>query len=175
MRLHRTLVIGRLLGGGAHPLLLAFASACAVLGALMLGGGQSSPVLGCVLLAGAVGSGAGWLRGFTAWAEFDDDGVRWRYWVRHAYPWPQIARIDLSEQHRLTSASEFPVIVVQWRASGEQPADSDDIRPARGCGRHRREFGAALLEAAARHGVRTRVRSTGWDLPVSDPDPAGWS
>lgn len=56
-----------------------------------------------------------------------------------------------------------------------EPVAEDDIRPARGGGRHRREFRAALLGEGARCGVRTRVRSTGWGLPVSDPDPAGWS
>jgi hypothetical protein len=132
--------------------------------------GQGVACLGLGVVLGAL-----WWRVFTAWAEFDDDGVRWRFWVRSEYRWPQIVRIDLTEMHRLTSASETPVIVVQWRGSAEHPADSDDIRPARGGGHHRREFALALLEAAARHGVRTRVRSSRWGMPVSDPDPAGWS
>lgn len=168
MRLRRTLLRG-------SSMLLVSAVGFIALGAAVLSASMSATGQGIACLGLGVLLVALWWRVFTAWAEFDDDGVRWRFWARSEYLWPKIIRIDLTERRRLTSDSGTPVIVVQWRGSAAGPADSDDIRPARGGGRHRREFGAALLEAAAKHGVRTRVRSSRWGLPVSDPDPGGWS
>jgi hypothetical protein len=101
-----------------------------------------------------------WLRGVTAWAQADDEGLRWRYWARWDHPWSKISRVTLTRHSNTFAyhAAGPPIILV--RAKG---GDEDFIVPARGCGRHRREFGSAVLAAARAHGVRTEVTSTGWD------------
>lgn len=106
-----------------------------------------------------------WLRGFTAWARVDDEGLHWRYWVRWDHPWPEITRVTLTRRALLATVvgnGGPPIILVRTRG------DEDFIVPALACGRHRREFGTAVLAAARSRGTRTEVVSTRWN-----EDPTG--
>jgi hypothetical protein len=101
-----------------------------------------------------------WLRGVTGWARVDDDGLHWRYWTRSDRAWPHIGTVTLTRAANTMSyrAAGAPIILVRTKGG-----DEDFVVPARACGRHRREFGTAVLAAAEAHGVRTQVTSTGWD------------
>ncbi len=101
-----------------------------------------------------------WLRGATAWARIDEDGLHWRYWARWDHPWDTIAAITLTRRavYGHHGAAAAPIILVRSRGG-----DEDVITPARACGRHRRDFGSAALAAARAHGVRTEVVSARWN------------
>lgn len=111
-----------------------------------------------------------WLRGVTAWAEADDEGVRWRYWIRHEAPWGKVSRVALGERAVLFSPYPFArtrTPAIEIRARGR---DEVYIRPAAAMGRRRREFGTQLLRLAREHGVRAEVTGGRWNEPVTRPE-----
>lgn len=101
-----------------------------------------------------------WLLGVTAWAEADDSGVRWRYWMKQDVPWRDVSRVALGQraivQYGPGPDRSQPAILVRGKG------DEDFVRPAAMCGRHRREFGTAVLELAGRHGKQTAVIGRHW-------------
>jgi hypothetical protein len=106
-----------------------------------------------------------WLRGVTAWAEVDDAGVRWRYWMKYDYAWHEVTRIALGQ--RVVSQVgpgpdvSQPAILVRTRG------DEDFIRPAASCWRHRKEFGTAVVRFAAAHHKHTEVIGKHWTEPAT--------
>lgn len=101
-----------------------------------------------------------WLLGVSAWADADDGGVRWRYWMKQDIAWQDVTRVALGQravvQYRPGPDRKQPAILVSSRG------DEDFIRPAAMCGRHRRDFGTPLLALAAQHGKRTAVTGRHW-------------
>jgi hypothetical protein len=111
-----------------------------------------------------------WLLGVTAWAEVDDRGIRWRYWMKHDYPWGDVSRVALGQRAMSPMFPgpdvRQPVILVRCKG------DEDFVRPAVLCRRHRREFGNALLQQATAHRKHTEVIGKHWDLqPTTDEMP----
>lgn len=113
-----------------------------------------------------------WVAGLTAWARADENGIRWRYWIRHAYPWQQVTRVTLTERSLSftpVGATSTPAIVLHARSGAKRGPGTGvelTIRPGRGAGRHLREFAAELAALARAHGVRVVVASRGWDEPM---------
>lgn len=112
-----------------------------------------------VFLIGAI-AGWMWLLGVTAWAEVDDEGIRWRYWTKQDYAWREVSRVALG-QRAVTPLYAGPDIrqpAILVRSKG----DEDFVRPALRCGRKRREFGDAVLDLAATHRTHTEVIGKHW-------------
>jgi hypothetical protein len=102
-----------------------------------------------------------WLRGLTAWASFDDDGVHTRFWARWDHPWDRIGKITLLRlENSMSSRAKGPPAILVHTTGKE--GDDDYLAPARRCGRHRREFATELIVAARARGVQVEVGSTGW-------------
>jgi hypothetical protein len=113
-----------------------------------------------------------WGAGLTAWARADENGIRWRYWIRHSYPWHRVTRLTLTERSLSftpAGATSTPAIVVHARIAAKRGSGSGvevAIRPGRGAGRQLREFAAEVAGLARAHGVRVVVASRGWDEPM---------
>lgn len=101
-----------------------------------------------------------WVRGFTAWARVDEDGIHWRYWARWDHPWSKITRVSLTRRALLATArgNGGPPIILVDAVGGE-----DFVKPALACGRHRREFATAVIAAARTHGKPVRILSRRWN------------
>src|SRR6266545_2408604 len=73
-----------------------------------------------------------WLPGVTAWAEVDDAGLRWRYWMKCDLAWRDVARVALGQraiaQYGPGPDLSQPAIIV--RSKG----DDEFVRPAAACG-----------------------------------------
>lgn len=111
-----------------------------------------------------------WLLGVSAWAEVDDNGVRWRYWMKTELPWRDVSRVALGQRARVFQTRpgpDFGQPAVLVRSKG----DEDFIRPAAGCGRRRREFGTAVLQAAQAHHKRTEVIGRHWSQAATTDEP----
>ncbi|MBO0870156.1 MAG: hypothetical protein J2P15_16480 [Micromonosporaceae bacterium] len=112
-----------------------------------------------------------WLRGATAWAEADEHGVRWRYWIRHDLPWHRVSRVSLGERDpltRLLPGGRQPVI---WIRTND--GEVEYIRPALGMRRRRRDFGSRLLRLAEQAAVPGEVTGGRWNEPVDRPQVPG--
>ncbi|MGH8961720.1 MAG: hypothetical protein ACRDWT_11110 [Jatrophihabitantaceae bacterium] len=154
-RLHRPLV-ARLFGTVWQAVLTCYAvGSVAVVIGLAGGGGLSAWLILLVLLDLL------WLRGLTAWASFDDEGVHTRFWTRWDYPWDRIGKITLLRLENTMSARAkgAPAILVHTKG---KDGDDETIAPALRCGRYRREFATELVAAARARGVKVVVGSTGW-------------
>ena len=91
-----------------------------------------------------------WTSGVTAWAEVDDTGLRWRYFVRVQLTWAQVTGIEL------TSRSTPGVIGPSQRLIRIRTAQGPArlIAPALSGGqRDTAEFALAVVAAARQHGV----------------------
>jgi hypothetical protein len=106
-----------------------------------------------------------WLPGVTAWAEVDDAGLRWRYWMKCDLAWRDVARVALGQraiaQYGPGPDLSQPAIIV--RSKG----DDEFVRPAAACGRGRKEFGTAVLRFAAAHHRHTEVIGKHWAEPAT--------
>ncbi|HEU5265503.1 MAG TPA: hypothetical protein VFU35_02340 [Jatrophihabitans sp.] len=114
-----------------------------------------------------------WIAGLTAWARVDDDGIRWRYWLKYSYRWEQITRITLTNRDLVMAPSGFnsvPTIVVHGRTRRGKPGAGfeDSVRPVEGTGRNRRAFADAVVAAARAHGTKVVVSSRGWNQPMPE-------
>jgi hypothetical protein len=125
------------------------------------------PGLGAALRAAGPGLVvvALWLVGATAWAEVNDDGIRWRYYSTRTLPWSDVERVELGSRRVGAQAGE-PVVRIQARGRRSL------VTPASQCRRPALiEFGNAVADQAAAHGIEVAVdrHDHRWDAVADRP------
>lgn len=147
IRLHRSLY-GRVVGGARLQPLVALFVVLLPIRLIVLAAGashdQSLPIgaTALVLLAFVVVL----LAGATGWAEADDAGVRWRYYLRHQFGWHEIEQIRLVVKGVSIGGVLHQLVV---RAGGRDHV----VIPAHAAGSGRVAFGRQLLAEAGRRGI----------------------
>lgn len=100
-----------------------------------------------------------WGMGVTAHAEADDDGISWRYYRKHHYPWAGIEQIRFGGVRRAVGGGAWTPGILLSVGGREHP-----IIPALGCDTQRRtEFGHELIRLATARGVDVSIDAdTSW-------------